>query len=183
MKKLVLLLLCLVFVLSGCEQLQKAESYYPDTKEDVYLKTVYKYCFDDESNILCTWVNESDKEYMFQDPFELHILDEGEWYLVKGDADVVFNTNYCHGIKPNSEGNHRYELSIYTDKLKSGETYRISTYFYDEEGNYFQAFAEFTCDSKLAEKEMSEVTGGSASDRTDPETGNSSLEVLPGKKD
>ncbi len=180
MKKLLLLLLCLVFVLSGCQQLEKAEPYYPETIEEVYLKTAYKYYFDDESNILCTWVNETDKEYMFQDPFELHILQGNEWYVVTKGEEPEFMTSYCHGISSSSEGNHRYEVSVYTDGLKQGETYRISTYFYDEDGNYYQAYAEFICDNKLAEEEMTEVSDGMAGHRKDPGKGGN-INLVPNK--
>ncbi len=168
MKKFILLLLCLVFVLAGCAQMDKAESYYTDTMEGVTFKTAYKYYFDDESNILCTWVNESDKNIKFQDPFELHILKDGEWYKVTDGAEPAFNTSYCHGVDAKTEGNNRYEVSVYTDKLKDGETYRISTYYYDDDDNYFQAFAEFTCDNKLAEEEIEEISDGAVSHRKDP---------------
>ncbi len=178
MKKLVLLLLCLIFVLSGCEQLTKAENYYPDTKEDVYLKTVYSYYFDDENTVLCRWVNESDTEYECHDAFELHVLEDGEWYVVNKGGEAVFNTKYTQGIKPQTESNSRYELSLYTDKLKDGKTYRISTYFFDDEGNYYQAFAEFICDNKLAEEEIAKVSEGTASHRENPTEGNKPI-VLP----
>ena len=170
MKKIILILLCFVFLFTGCEQLQKAEPYYTETRDDVTLRTQYEYYFDDESNILCVWSNESGEELFFHDTFELHILDEdGEWYkLSKGD-EVSFNTNYRHGIEPESESNNRYELSVYTKGLKNGETYRISTYCFDDNGNSYQVYAEFICDNELAEAEMSELSGGAADKRTDPE--------------
>lgn len=182
MKKIILILLCLALLFSGCGKLQKAEPYYTDTLDEVSFRTQYEYYFDDESNILCIWNNETDGEIYFHDTFELHVLgDDGEWYLVGKSDEVSFNTSYCHFVEPEIESKNRYELSVYTKSLEDGETYRISTYFFDESDNYYQVFAEFTCDNDLAELEMSEVTGGYVSGRSDPEDG-SSLEIIRGEE-
>jgi len=168
LKKIILILLCFVLLLSGCQQLQKAEPFYSETMEEVTFDTQYDYYFNDERSIRCFWKNESKKSLSFHDVFELHVLgNDGEWYvLTKGD-EVAFNTNYSHGIDPESETSSRYDLSLFTDKVEDGKTYRISTYFFDEAGNYYQAFAEFVYDNQLAEQEMKEVTGESY--REDPE--------------
>lgn len=166
LKKIILILLCFVLLLSGCENLPKAKPYYHETREDVVFSTQYKYYFPDESSIRCIWKNEGSESLSFHDVFELHVLgDDGEWYLVSKGEEVSFNTNYCHGIDPESESGARYDISLYTDELKEGKTYRISTYCYDDNGNYSQVFAEFVCDSKLAEEEMSEMTNGAFDDR------------------
>ncbi|MBR3963177.1 MAG: hypothetical protein IKK14_06595 [Oscillospiraceae bacterium] len=171
MKKIILLILCFVFVFSGCEKLEKAEPYYTETREDVVFGTQYEYCFTDEGSVRCFWENKSKESFYFHDVFELHVLDDdGEWYVVSKGDEVTFNTNYRHGIDPESETSSRYSISLYADELKSGKTYRISTYFYDDNGNNYQVFAEFLCDDKLAEKEMSETTDGIFNDRTDPES-------------
>ena len=47
MKKVILLVLCFIFILSGCEKLEKAEPYYTETREDVVLTTQYEYYFSD----------------------------------------------------------------------------------------------------------------------------------------
>ena len=168
MKKIILILLCFVLLLSGCQNLPKAEPYYTETREDVTFNTQYSYCFKDERDIRCIWKNESTEGFSFHDTFELHVLgNDGEWYLLSKGDEVSFNTNYRHGIDPESETSSRYDLSLYTDEIENGKTYRISTYFFDDNGNNFQVFAEFTCDDKLAEQEMEEVTGSSY--REDPE--------------
>lgn len=167
MKKIILILLCFVLLLSGCQQLQKAEPFYTETREDVTFNTQFDYYFDDERNIRCIWKNESEEEFSFYDVFELHVLEnDGEWYVLSKGDEVSFNTNYCHGIDPKSETSSRYDLSLFTNKVENGKTYRISTYFFDESGNNYQVFAEFVYDNKLAEEEMKEVTG--QSNREDP---------------
>ena len=98
----------------------------------------------------------------------------------KGE-EVNFNTNYCHGISPDGKSSARYDLSVYTDKLKEGEIYRISTYFFDESGNNYQVFAEFTCDNELAEKELEKVSGGASNYRENPQVGDN-FTILNGNK-
>lgn len=170
LKKIILILLCFVLLFSGCKPLQKAEPYYTETLDSVTFETQYKYYFDDESNILCIWNNKTDGEIYFHDTFELHVLgDDGEWYVVSNGDEVSFNTGYSHFVEPEIESKNRYELDVYTDGLENGKTYRISTYFFDESENYYQVFAEFTCDNELAEAEMTEVSGGYSDKRTDPE--------------
>ena len=172
LKKIILLVLCFIFVLSGCEKLEKAEPYYTETREDVVLSTQYEYYFSDEISVRCNWENKSSEEFSFYDTFELHMLgDDGEWYLVTKGDEIDFNSDYCHGIPSEEKSTARYDLSLYTDKLKEGEIYRISTYFFDENGNNYQAFAEFTCDSELAEKEMKKVSDGNADHRRNPQAG------------
>ena len=178
MKKILLILLCFVLLLSGCQNLQKAEPYYTETREDVTFNTQYKYTFEDERNIRCLWKNESTESFSFYDTFELHVLgNDGEWYLVTKGDEVSFNTGYCHGIAPESETSSRYDLSLFTDEIEDGKTYRISTYFFDDNGNNFQVFAEFTCDNKLAEEEMKELTG--LSFRKDPQDSQTGMFVAP----
>ena len=178
MKKAILLVLCFIFIFSGCEKLEKSEPYYTETREDVVLSAQYEYYFSDEISVRCNWENKTSEEFSFYDTFELHILgDDGEWFVVNKGEEVSFNTNYCHGISPEGESTARYDLSVYTDKLKEGEIYRISTYFFDESGNNYQVFAEFTCDNELAEKELEKVSGGAADHRGNPQIGGE-LEVL-----
>jgi hypothetical protein len=122
-----------VLLLSGCQNLPKAEPYYTETREDVTFNTQYSYCFEDERDIRCIWKNESTEGFSFHDTFELHVLgNDGEWYLLSKGDEVSFNTNYRHGIDPESETSSRYDLSLYTDEIENGKTYRISTYFFDD---------------------------------------------------
>ena len=123
MKKVILLVLCLIFVLSGCGKLEKAEPFYTETKENVVFLTQYEYYFDDEHSIRCSWENKTDEGFSFYDTFELHVLgDDGEWYVVSKGEEVEFKTDYCYGISANATSNARYDLSIYIEDLKEGES-------------------------------------------------------------
>ena len=169
MKKLLIMLLCVVLLLSGCSK-QKAESYYEETGEGVSFKTEYKYYFSDEKKVFCVWENSCDETMFFHDTFQLHELgNDGEWYVVGNPEEVSFITIYSHGIDPETESRMEYDISLYTDKLTNGSTYRISSYYYDSEGNNYQVFAEFTCDNKLAEEEMYEISDGIVSKRDNKE--------------
>lgn len=181
MKKIAVILLCFVLLLSGCRSLSKAEAFYTETRDDITLSTQYQYYFDDEGSVRCYWDNTGDDSLSFYDTFELHMLgDDGEWYVVDSGEEVSFNTGYCHGIDPRSRANARYSIELYTERLKDGKTYRISTFCFDDDGNNYQVFAEFTCDNKLAEEEMSEVSGGRYNKRGDPELGD--FDVLTGNE-
>ena len=180
MKKFVLILLCFV-LLTGCAAQQKAEPFYETVNEDVVFTSQYKYYFDDENYIVGFWVNSGDQNYYFHDTFELHKLgSDGEWYVVGDPEEVSFYTDYSHFVEPSLDVDCRagYEISLFTDKLEKGQTYRISTYFFDADGNYYQAYAEFICDNALAEEEMLEITDGMVGNRR-PISGNGgTLEVI-----
>ena len=62
------------------------------------------------------------------------------------------------GIEPNTESLARYDIELFAKSLDNGATYRISTYCYDEDGNYYQVYAEFICDDDLAEQELIELS-------------------------
>ena len=82
MKKLIVLVLCLVFLLCGCDQ--KAEPFYEGTNELVTLTPTYTYYFSDEPYMLCKWSNGTDGYIRFDDVFELQRLNsKGEWCVVK----------------------------------------------------------------------------------------------------
>ncbi|MBR3610148.1 MAG: hypothetical protein IKL57_01600 [Oscillospiraceae bacterium] len=168
MKKLLLIILCLVFAFSGCQSLEKAEPFYSETGENIEFKTEYKYYFSDETNILCLWTNLTEENIFFHDTFQLHKLgDNGEWYVVGDLEKAKFKTDYSHFVEPGEEftSNARYDITKFSAKLENGETYRISTYYFDESDNYYQIYAEFTCDNKLAEEEMLEISGGASDGR------------------
>lgn len=150
-------------VLSGCSTMPKAEPFYPETGENVEFKAQYEYYFSDESNVFCTWVNNTEGNIFFKDTFQLHELgDDGEWYLMGNPDDVEFKTDYAHFVEPGEKNasNARYEISLFTGKLDEGKTYRISTYYYDEADNHYQIYAEFICDNNLAETEMLTISDG-----------------------
>ena len=168
MKKLLIIILCLVFAFSGCGAMKKAEPFYSETGENVEFKTEYKYYFSDETSILCLWTNLGDENIFFHDTFQLHQLgDDGEWYVVGDPEKAEFNTDYSHFVEPGEEntGNARYDITRFSAKLENGKTYRLSTYYFDNNGNYYQIYSEFICSDKLAEKEMLEISGGASDGR------------------
>ena len=169
MKKIILMLVCAVLAFSGCSR-QKAETYYNESGEGVRLETEYKYYFSDEKNVFCTWHNDTDKTINFHEVFQLHELgSDGEWYLVGSTEDASFSTKYGYFADAGADCRFEYDISVYTDKLENGSTYRISTYYYDADGNYYQIFAEFVCDDALAEEEMYEISDGIIGKREEPE--------------
>lgn len=177
LKKILLMLLCAVLAFSGCSK-QKAETYYNEYGESVSFETEYKYYFTDEKNVFCNWHNGTDKKINFHEVFQLHELgDDGEWYLVGNVEDASFNTKYSFFADPDSGCRVKYDISAYTDKLENGSTYRISTYYYDAEENYYQMFAEFICDDKLAEEEMYEISDGIVGKREEPEVHSGGLSI------
>ncbi|MBR5310898.1 MAG: hypothetical protein IKU42_07230 [Oscillospiraceae bacterium] len=166
MKKILLIILCVVLLLSGCAQQQKAEPFYSESGEGVRFEAEYKYYFTDETIIGCNWYNETEGEICFHDTFRLEQLGkDGEWYLVDKGDEVSFNTKYCHGVYANTKSGMNYDISLYTNKISEGNTYRISTYYFDENDNYYQVYAEFICDNKLAEEEMFEISDGIVNNR------------------
>ena len=82
-------------------------------------------------------------------------------------------------ILPNYESSYEYNVQPLSSTGRSaqfildGKTYRISTYYFDNEENYYQVYAEFTCDNELAEKEMLEISDGMMGNRYN-------TELLPG---
>lgn len=167
------MLLCAILLLSGCSQ-QKAEPYYETIGEGISVNTQYKYYFTDEKSVTCIWTNNTDADIRFHEAFQLHELgSDGTWYKVGNDENADFSTIFCYMAESNGECNAKYDLTIYTDKLEVGKTYRISTYYFDNEENYYQAYAEFICDDELAEKEMLEISDGMMGNRYN-------TELLPG---
>lgn len=183
LKKIIIFIFCFIILLSGCSNLEKAEAFYPETNENVVSKTQYSYYFSDELSVLCHWSNSGSEDLCFQDPFELHVLDDdGQWYKIMKKEEPSFKTNYCHGLDAGTENaNARYDLSLYTDKLENGKTYRISTYCYNEdETEYYQVYAEFICDDALAEEEMESLTDGSVSFRDEIVESDEPIQIIGG---
>ncbi len=165
------MLLCAVLLLSGCSQ-QKAEPYYETTGEGIRMETQYKYYFSDEKSVFCTWYNETDAKVNFYDTFELHELGkDGVWYKVENGEEPVFNTAYSHAVEPGKECRAKYDILVYTESLEEGKSYRLSTFYFDGDGNNYQIYAEFICDTTLAEEEMYEISDGMVRSRNESKYG------------
>ena len=182
MKKILFIFVCITVFLCGCsQQLSKAEPFYTETGTVAEFNTQYKYYFHDEPVIYCEWTNNfgTGEDINFHDTFELHVLgDDGEWYVVEKGDDVFFNEDYCHFVEDGLKSRASYNIRLFTDKLKEGSTYRISTYYFDENDNYYQVYAEFICDNDLAEEELLEISGGMA-DRREELTPGGELTAIP----
>ena len=152
MKKLLLLALCIVFVLCGCDK--KAEPFYETTSDKITLTTDFHYYFSDDTFLLTHWSNQTEGTIRFTDEFRLEKLSGNTWYTVSEKEAPLFNKDYLHILEPMSEGMARYDIDAYLDALEQQTTYRLSTYCFDESGNYYQVYAEFVCDDEAANIEI-----------------------------
>ena len=155
MKKILIFALCLVLLLCGCDK--KAVPFYETSSDDITLTANFHYYFGDDKYILATWNNATDGIIHFTDEFHLEKLSGSTWYTVSGKEAPVFRDDYTHFLESMTEGAARYNLDLYLDELAQQTTYRVSTYCYDDNGKYYQVYAEFTCDDKAAENEIQEL--------------------------
>ena len=160
MKKALALALCLILLLCGCDK--KAVPYYEAPAEGVTLTSLYQYCYADEDGIFAQWVNNTDANIYFTDEFRLEKLSGERWVTVSKKEAPVFNTDYHHFVEPGIESLNHYDLTLYTDGLNDGVTYRISTYYYNDNGEYYQIYATFLCDEEKAEEEITKLMEQSA---------------------
>lgn len=162
MKKLFVLVLCLALLFCGCDK--KAEPYFDKSPEGVTFETGFHYYFTDDAFVQVRWMNETDKTFHFTDEFRLEKLSGSTWYLVAKKGEPTFNEEYYHYVEPHSKSSSIYHIDLYTDALVEGTTYRISTSCRDDEENYYQLYAEFTCDNEAAEAELAGIIESSAND-------------------
>lgn len=154
LKKTTAVVLCLLLLLLLCGCDKKAEPLYEETNDNITVDSLYEYIFTDESYILCTWHNKTDGYIQFPSYFELQKLSGDTWYVVADKGEHDFSSEYGHGIEANIDSLARYDINYFADSLDDGATYRISTYCFDEDGNYYQIYCEFRCSNSLAENEM-----------------------------
>ena len=162
MKKLFVLVLCLALLFCGCDK--KAEPYFDKSPEGVTFETGFHYYFTDDAFVQVRWMNDTDKTFHFTDEFRLEKLSGSIWYLVAKKGEPTFNEEYYHYVEPHSKSSSIYHIDLYTDALVEGTTYRISTSCRDDEENYYQLYAEFTCDNEAAEAELAGIIESSAND-------------------
>ena len=155
MKKIFVAVLCLLLLLCGCDK--KAEPFYDTFAEGITFATNYQYYFTDDAYVQVRWMNDTDKTFYFTDVFRLEKLSGNTWYTVSGEKAPVFNEDYYHFVEPHSKSMSIYHVDLYTPALTEGTTYRISTSCRDEEENYYQLYAEFTCDNIAAEAELADI--------------------------
>lgn len=142
----------LAVILCGCG---KAEPFYQQELEGLTVKTYYEYYFPDDGNVTCTWNNDTDKYLYYEKEFRLEKQSGEDWYEVSPKNKLDFSGFLLSGIPARSTSSSLYEMTEFT--LEEGVTYRISTYCYDEEGNYYQVYAQFICDSEKATEEINNL--------------------------
>lgn len=157
LKKMLLFALCLTLLLCGCDQ--KAKPFYETSSDAITLTTLYDYYFRDDEYVLATWNNQTEGTIHFTDEFRLEKLSGNTWYTVSKTETPVFRDDYTHFLDAKTEGLASYDVNLYLDELAQQTTYRLSTYCYDDDGNYYQVYAEFICDDKAAENEVKELMG------------------------
>ena len=129
MKKIIIVLISLVFILTGCKNdLIGEKSDVKIEKSDVEFTLVK----DSVSNIgvSCIMRNKSDKILYYGTPWDIEIYDDGSWK--KMNVEMVFNMPLM-GLEPGSEKVLNFNWEHTHGKLKG--KYRIikDVYFEDEE--------------------------------------------------
>lgn len=129
MKKLLILLISVMFILTGCKNdLIGEKSDVKVDKSDVEFTLVK----DSVSNIgvSCIMRNKGDKILYYGTPWDIEIYDEGTWKKI--DVEMVFNMPLM-GLEPGSEKVLNFNWEHTHGKLKG--KYRIikDVYFENEE--------------------------------------------------
>lgn len=155
MKKIIIAVLALMFILCGCGE---AMPFYDSELEGLTVKSRYKFCFADDSRVILDWSNGSDKDIYYVKEFKLEKKDGEIWYTVSPKNKIEFNSESKYVIDPADTSSSNCDLSEYT--LTEGTAYRISTYCFDDEGNYYQVYAEFICNSDKANAEILAIMDG-----------------------
>ena len=136
MRKIVIILSTVFFLLlfEGCgkEKIVEKRLIYEATGTSEVLgvgmnveKSVYP---SNVSEINVVWTNDTDKEYMFGEPFSILKKEVEEWKPV-GNSEAVF-TSIGYPVAAHSQRKHKYNLRIFVDELERGE-YQIVTSFLD----------------------------------------------------
>lgn len=152
MKKLFAFILVFCLLLSGCS----SKPYYENTSEDILVTPFYYYLFPDDTKLITEWTNNSDKAIYTYKEFKLEKLTDDRWVTIGTTPNVEFEKTFRTKVSPGNTSSISYDLSIYGVAIKEGITYRISTYFFDADENYYQVYVEFICNEELANKETEE---------------------------
>lgn len=129
MKKIIIVLISLVFILTGCKNDLIGEKSDVKIEKSEVEFTLVK---DSVSNIgvSCIMRNKSDKILYYGTPWDIEIYDDGSWK--KMNVEMVFNMPLM-GLEPGSEKVLNFNWEHTHGKLKG--RYRIikDVYFEDEE--------------------------------------------------
>lgn len=147
------MVLCLLLLLCGCDK--AAVPFYDETTDQVLFESLYNYCFTDDTYVFCNWTNNTGSEIYFTDDYAIdRQTKDGKWVnLVEHKADEDYG--YSHVVSSGNISMAKFEFD--GNELSDGTIYRVSTYCFDEAGNNFQVYAEFTCSDELAEAEIEEI--------------------------
>ncbi|MER2063225.1 MAG: immunoglobulin-like domain-containing protein [Alkalibacterium sp.] len=119
-----LVLAASVGVLSACSEIGSEPSPYEEvnTLEDVRLE-LEKDSYDPEGDtFMLNTINESDSDISYGIAFSLEKIQDGEWYIVEPDEDMVF-IMIAHSLSPGEVAQDELNME-YFEPLESGE-YRV----------------------------------------------------------
>lgn len=134
MKKIIIVLISLVFILTGCKNdLIGEKSDVKIEKSDVEFTLVK----DSVSNIgvSCIMRNKSDKILYYGTPWDIEIYDDGSWK--KMNVEMVFNMPLM-GLEPGSEKVLNFNWEHTHGKLK-GKYRIIKDVYFEDEDKFFIA--------------------------------------------
>lgn len=151
MKKLFAILLTICLLLCGCTQ--PSVPFTENTSDQITVEPEYHYVYPDDKALTLYWTNNTTEKIYMLKTYNLEMLSGDSWVIVGNSEKADFDTSFSFMTSPGNTSNVTYDFRVYTDSLKEGNTYRISTFCFDDKGNEYQVFAEFICDAGLADEE------------------------------
>lgn len=82
----------------------------------------------DISEIDVLWTNDTDKEFMFGEPFSIQKKEGGEWKPA-GKSEAVF-LSIGYSLSSHTQKKHRYDLRVFVDAMEKGEYQIITSFLY-----------------------------------------------------
>lgn len=131
------LILCVILFIVGCNSKSNSIKVTPKVTSELLGVSMYAEKNEYPSNvseISVIWKNDTNKELIFGNEFNIRKLVGEEWKIIGKEA--VFTT-IGYIVYPNTEMKHNYNIRVRSDNLEKG-TYRIITNFSDvhSPGNY-----------------------------------------------
>ena len=137
MKKIIVLIISLIFILTGCSSdLKKSNVEVKNNDIEFYIKedTLTR------SGVTLILKNNSDKTLYFGEPYEIEVYKDGSWR--KMEVEMYFNMP-LYELKPGEEKELDFNWEHGYGRLNRGK-YRIIKDVYFEKENEFYIGCEFT---------------------------------------